>query len=270
MAVVVFSCALFLFGQQPVPVDPEPINPPGQVHPFQTVLAPQEHSGRRLRGEVNLETPDKRMTIYWAYDDVGGGRVLNRLQTLELAYWPTAAEQVKGALLVSGVRSTNGHTVIERWTLEYPPVPAHEADYGVIVTSTETLYDARVVGMDVVRLMQRVHGAAGPKGQVLLQFQDSNDLYYFDIDNPGYTLLYSPVQVPGLDNDSLRSIWSGDHPEQGYVYVWQVETCVRYSEILVMLDGDRNGTLDQWHQLDEDQWEALLGPPIDWVTVFQP
>lgn len=265
-AFLLLSCAARLDGsngssaQSPQVIGTQP----AAAWPNQTALVPVEQSAAKVRGKVIIATADKQLWIDWWFTEFGERKHVR--QRVDLEFWPTAAAEVGGALLVAGKRRANAHTEIERWTYSMSVLPS-----AALPTFTrETLYSERQAGKDTVRFMHRVEVASGSPTKALVQFRDSNELFVFDLESRAWTSVYDTTAVPALASPDSRYLWAGSHPTKGFVYVYGVDVDERHTtdESLVLTDQDRDGAIDHWYTLDQASWATELGSPGTWLAVY--
>lgn len=246
--------------QDPQVVGTEPL----PAWPNQTTLAPAEQAAAKVRGKVVIATAEKQLSIDWWFTEHGERKHVR--QRIDLEFWPTAAAEVGGALLVAGKRRANAHTEIERWTYSMLALPS----VTLPTFSRETLYSELQAGKDTVRFLHRVHVTSGTPTKVLVQFRDSDELFVFDLQNREWTPLYDKTAVPALALRDWRYLWAGSHPTKGFVYVYGVDVAEHGTthSTLVLADQDRDGAIDHWYSLDQTSWAAELGSPGTWLAVY--
>ena len=170
-------------------------------------------------------------------------------------------------MLIAG-KADNDDTVLELWSMVYPPLPAPAYDvstgtlvepgYQAQVGRKAIVYQAAVVGRDIAMHLMPV---GGRPDSAYLMFHDSRDLYEFDVKLKTLTKVLTPVNdgsagyAPELTKD-WNAVQFGLHQTHGYVYFLDSnsETAIEHS--FAMLDTDVDGTLDTWYQFaDVDQWD---------------
>ncbi|MCC6409419.1 MAG: hypothetical protein IT453_19830 [Planctomycetes bacterium] len=247
------------------PQAPQPVaTQPDSAWPSQTTLRPIEFPAAKVRGKVVIATKDKQLAIDWWFTDAGERKSVR--QRFDLEFWPTAAAEVGGALLVAGKRRANGHTEIERWTYSLTALPSTTLP----TFAKESLYSEADSAKDTVRFLHRVQTDSGAATKALVQFAGNDTLHEFDIATRAFTQLYDPSGVPELASDDWRYVWSGSHATKGFVYVYGIDQDARRTSdrLLVFTDEDRDGRLDHPYSLDGAQWAAQLGTPSTWLAVY--
>ncbi|MBI5433608.1 MAG: hypothetical protein HZA52_12330 [Planctomycetes bacterium] len=273
MKTMLLACSWLLFqsggpqtgGSATLPQGPQAVaTQPDSAWPSQTTLRPTELPAAKVRGKVVIATKDKQLWIDWWFTEAGERKSVR--QRFDLEFWPTAAAEVGGALLVAGKRRANAHTEIERWTYSMPVLPS-----SALPTFTrETLFSELQAGKDTVRFMRRVEAVSGSPTKALVQFRDSNELFVFDLNSRVWTSVYDKTTVPALATPDWRYVWAGSHATKGFVYVYGVDVDERHTtdESLVLTDEDRDGAIDHWYSLDQVSWATELGSPETWLAVY--
>lgn len=254
--------------QDPVPISGSSgLKPPAQCWPVQARLRPSSHVSDELQATVSLDTASRRLRLDWGWLDASGttGRAS---QAFELTYWPMAAQEFAGDLIVAGVRPRDGHTVIERWSLIYPSPGYAGEDYSVTLGAVSSLYDARQVGRSGVRFLRRLERAAVSPTSLLVQFSDSNDLYVLDVTTGVLSLLWDAQAVTHLKDARWKYVTSAEHSTHGYVYSWHASEEAAVIETLVALDVNKDGTVESWLFLNNQQWISTMGGSGAWVQFF--
>ena len=276
MSILAALSFLLLAQQAPVRV----VTPPARARELQATLQPPEMSAAKLVGLVQVYTHLFEVEIRWCFERAG--KPDSAVQRVPLDFWPTAATVSRGSLIVAGTRTTSGRTLVQRWSFtEFPEIasaapprprstfPSYEPKI-----TTEVLYDEDVAGRRSVRLMTFHHGTAGELGAVLTLFQDSSDLYSFDLASRKWTLVLDAASQPELAAPSWDAILAGEHAAQGYVYQFVdyrvAEDCAVYAAdpALVLLDHGQDGTIDFARRLTRAELDARLGSPATWTEVF--
>lgn len=246
-----------------IPSSGRVVQPPPPAEVSQTFVHPQAFASSNLVGWVRIDTRKKKLSLRWSYDDATGERAFHN-ETFDLNYWPTAAAHItdqrldKGEhLVVAGKRSSNGHTVLERWDLSLAALPDDTNSTTVQVT---TLVDQAVQGKSGVRVMAPTHGVPG---SVYVHDRDSRDLYLFDVTTLTESLQVTPGQVPQLGLDSVKLLWGGRTQAGSYAYVYQCNFSHHTDGGVVLFDDDSNGTFDRWTPFTSTQWSIVEAVPWD-------
>lgn len=273
-AIILAACAYLTARnapQGPVEVDPTAIvQQPGPAWPFQTTLhAPPSADGRTADGRITIRTAKKRMAIDWAFDTASGQRGFST-QQLVLAYWPTAAVALGDALLVAGVSEQNGHTIVERWDLDFPPLPGDASDrFEVRVTAVGTVHDSAAGENGHVEVMTGLYRQGMTLESALVLFSKSRSLCSLGLGSGLLTEVYGPASCPPLGK--IATPYLGDflfvmnHATRGYIYLFGYDTGGDPpSQSVAFFDADRSGSLDSWQVLGQSEWDEL-GPIETWA-----
>lgn len=243
--------------------------PPPTAWAMQTTYAPSSMAAYNLLAEVRIRTQEKEANLRWSFDrDTGRGFAY---QAESLSYWPTAAARVKDGLLVAGKRVATGKTLIQAWSFDLGQLPgAGDLSYAPQI-SKQNLYDADIAGRKIVRLMHEHHGSQSPLGAALVLFGDSNDLYSFDVSTQTLGLVLPASVCPDLALQNWRFVWSGEHANQGYIYVFSDDPNAKLDDgpSLVLIDNNKNMTIDHASRMAKATWDSLLGSPTTWTRVFE-
>lgn len=237
--------------------------PPPQRYPHQGRIVPSEHQQYSLRGAISVSTVEKQISIKWMFER--DGSTVFAYQNINVPYWPTAAAFVDGSLIVAGKRR-NLKTRIERWDFDYPAIPATGSDYDPTHT-TQVLFDEDTVGKRWVRFLNPVLSSAGNQS-VLVHFGDSNDVYQLNLATLTLTLVVSHTSVPELARSEWQLIWAGEHPTEGYVYVYSFDPNSAHGEPPVLFDRDKDGVIEDAAALSDAEWSAALGNPTPWIKIY--
>lgn len=192
-------------------------------------------------GLARYSLTEKKITIDWRHQSSG----LHTFQEIPVSYWPTSITKGPNsdqAIAVAGKRR-NGNTVIEEVVLVPPLVlPGPPITFTLRPPSSiEAFYDEATQGRDMV-----VHMVPNKvAGRVIAQFFDSHGVYSIDSSPPSTPpiLIAQPSPSPGVLssawlNNHFEVLWSGDHVDKGYVYVF------RSFKPLVLGDANRDGLVD--------------------------
>jgi hypothetical protein len=215
-----------------------------------------------LTGKARWDLRGKLVSILWSHAPTLSGDI----QEIATTYWPTTvvALQDGKTLLVAGKRP-DGNTVIESWVFFAPvlvPKDTAHTEYSLepaVIDRVETVFDAATEGKDLVaHLVCKL----GSTSNVLVQFVDSRAVYDVDLaaKPPKLTLVAEPraaASIPAVPQLVQRytHVWSADHKSRGYVYAFVNDGRDAVSP-LVLLDTDRNGTLDGSLVIPLPQWSA--------------
>ncbi len=184
-----------------------------------------------------MVTSARQVYFHWAFDQ--NGERIDSTQALAVPFWPTAADFIDGKLYVAGRPPQNARTRIERWTITFPPPPTTPTDYAVSI-SKKVIYDeGSPTGQTTVRFLRQIKGASG---KALVQFAESNDVFELDLITGARALIVS-----------ARAYYT----KSGGPRV----------DPVVLLDVDKNGTIDTWSEMTPVEFDAALGSPRDWIDV---
>lgn len=229
-------------------------------------------------GSVSHSIGRHCVTFAWSWRANGPQPEQHSVQVESLAFWPT---EVIGAgqsrVLVAG-RNRSGHTLIELWELgRVPPLRGWQDENGnweypamhVDIVSRRTVLDEQTTGRGIVGCL--LWNPRTPTNAVISMyalFDDSRDLCKIDLNADGTSAVQRVLSgssntgvphVPSLTCD-FDSHWSGNHPQSGYVYVLTSKPNEGVPcQTLVLLDRDRNGSLDSDGVLtpDASAWSVL-------------
>jgi len=197
---------------------------------------------------------------------VDGDLQVNRRHE-SVSYWPSQVAAIgRNRIAVAGKRA-NGNTVIELWTLEFPPLErrgfdprtgvARYAPYHGNVLDKRVLYDRTVAGRQAVNALFENQGNAS---QLFVLF--ASDLCALELTSGALSIVASSklgsaaLVVPMLATH-WKDRWSGEHSDHGYVYILTAQDGMRSGEQLVFVDGNKDGRIDVWTAADQATWEAL-------------
>lgn len=207
-----------------------------------------------LEAVMRYDTPGKSVSLFWR--SVTG---VAAEQQIALDYFPTRAIFLSdGRLCVAGKRG-RGATTLD--LLEIVP-PSRVQDLYTLprnldasaTKSVTTVFEARQVGQDMVRLVNE--NMTNPDW-LFVQFWDSRDLYSLDLTSGAVTLVASPtaqgsaIHAPSLVVD-YSVINRRDHIRSGYLYIMALES--GGAPIVVLVDSDRDGVLDDCLELTAGEW----------------
>jgi hypothetical protein len=192
------------------------------------------------------------------------------LQQIGTSFWPTSLSVLDdNQTLIVGGKRPNGNTVIESWTFAAPEfvnppdrVPAlRDPEYSV-----RTIYDAAEQGRDMV---SHVLVKKGASNAFLARFWDSGNVEEFQCADGGakHHIVASPnVGLPGLHIPALSQkvgdAWAAEHVTHGYVYVFSSHA--ERLQSLVLIDSNKDGTLDSWIDIAPDAWTEEWGSSLNY------
>ena len=228
---------------------------------------PSVSPGRGLRGRIALDTLDQRIRVTWVFDNPDSKSPNFHPQRVSLEMWPTAATFTQGKLIVAG-KTRKGETQIVAYTIDYPPLPLDFVGRYAATFRGSILYAGNQAGKRGVRFMLKNHGAKTSAGAVFLHFQDSNDVYSFDLGDRSWTLALASSDLPELEAKHYSELSSGNHPKEGFVYTYSSLISGISLVPLVLADRDRNGTIDTYYKAPQEVWDSKLGDPMKWIEIF--
>lgn len=230
-----------------------------------------------IAGGVTWNIEEKSVTILWSWTHAGTSTEHLSTQVETVSFWPTAAVGLgQGRIAVAGRGALN--TIIEIWTLGsvvipqpvYPigGGPPQFGELNVPVVRRSLVYEGATAGKETVAvLLWNPVTAAGFLESMLVQFDDSKKFYALDVTTtmePTFTLVAEPsnsgggpsvIVAPVLDArfDDLHV--TANHGTHGIAH--KLGSPVGDpSQFVVLIDTDRNGTLDLVRTLTAQQWDS--------------
>ena len=261
-----------------------PVTPPSQdfIGPYNQPV--YESSDELLHMGVHYIPQNPEVHLISEYVSPAGLKKIPAV--VKTSFWPTCARPIgNGVLLVAGKNRRTGATIIEVWTLNPPTLSPAETPGAPptlkagSVADINPVYSGNEAGKSLVRQAMRHRGVSNG---VIIQFDDSRDLYTLNTD----TAAMSPIASPDATRAANLGCWhtpllskntDGGCRELvngGYVYMFGVRVgCVPDDDVnqpvcLMLFDNDKNGTLDAFQTLASDQWIAAYGNPNTWVLEF--
>ena len=230
-----------------------------------------------IAGSATWSIEEKSVTIHWSWAHAGTSTRHLSTQIETVAFWPTAVVGLgQGRLAVAGRGATN--TIIEVWTLgnvvlpqPVYPIGGGPPQFGqlhVPVVRRSLVYEAATPGMKTVAiLLWNPVTANGSLESMLVQFDDSKKLHALDVGTSmeaTFTLVAEPsnsgagpnvIVAPALDArfDDLHV--TANHGTHGIAHKLGSPVGDPTSHVL-LIDADRNGTLDLVRTLTAQQWDA--------------
>jgi hypothetical protein len=252
---------------QAVPDSQVVVRPPETAWPSQGVIRPVGFETDALAGEIEINTREKSLLVRWGYGGSGAARVFYR-EKFDLSFWPTAASCITDArlstgsnFLVAGKRPSNGHTVIERWETTVSAIPSASTPTAVQRT---VIFDANTPGKRIVRKMDPAYGTAG---RAFVHFDDSRDLYRLDAATGALTEVLTSIQVPALAGDNLLWFSGGKRTDGSFAYIYQCDPAVYQDDLLILMDLQGDGNIDQWNAVPYSQWSTAIDG-IQWEQLY--
>jgi len=228
------------------------------------------------------QEPDYSLEVDFANRAIGGAKATTRNQMVGTNFFPTAFGKLSDSeVLVAGIRSS-GVTVVQRWTLVWPPqMPSPTQDVESGLTSVEVVFPTiersnvfvgpALSGRRYVTGINSLRRLAGAPTQALIQFlQPDNDVMVMDLSSGGFELLASEANssaelgvLTSLATKDYSQIGFGDKTDTGYCYrFWRGDSDLSTvlpagsppTPILMLVDNDRDGTIDNAVQLTSGQF----------------
>lgn len=221
-------------------------------------------------------TPIDWTTLSFDHDGMmGSHNVSHDVQAFGVRYHPTVTSALGDDRVVVAGANALGETIIEVWSLEWPaamPSPYIDPLSGLDsvavarpeLSSVDLLYSDDIPGMQHVRAIvgmksDQVPGFTG----VLVQFDDSRDVYAFSLDaNAPPVLVASPnsgagalLVIPELSQLDYDVFGGSSAPPHGYVYLLGVGRTTGET-LVALIDGDKNGVIDSSTLINASQWES--------------
>jgi len=222
-------------------------------------------------------------SLQWSsqHNAFGNNKAQDGFQEFSTRFHPTANCVIDSSRILVGGITPAGRTIIEEWTLGWPeamPTPVTSTTTGIVsvavalvtVTDTRRLFDADEVGKKYVRNLCEIRRADAPTESCIVQFHDSNDVYELNLGDSNMKLLASasistgPLGlVVGLGAKDHYGVWFGDRLGVGYTYrlvrghkVGPLPATGSSPPTVILVDGDRNGTIDSVLQLAAAEYQA--------------
>jgi hypothetical protein len=180
-------------------------------------------------------------------------------------------------VLVAGL-TEDGFSVIERWNLSGPSfLQSQVAPSGDILQTPHATEVIRrlpygQVTAETLGPVRHMVRDAVHSNSVLLQFEDTDDVYRYSPQGGGLTLIASPSSdatelghaVPRL-TERFNWAWSGVHDVLGTIYYWHLDG----EPGLMLLDVDSDGLLDASQSVSSQDWTMLgLGPADSYSALY--
>jgi hypothetical protein len=247
-----FASTIF---KQPAPQPAPIVNPPPPETRFTRKVPTHKWIDTGdLRGDIKYDTLAKTFTLQWRLADG-----TSREQTWSLAYYPTEAIRIAGAIILAG-KKLNGDTLIEKRTYTAPPIgttgTGQHTIGNTLVSGASTIYSATVAGKDTVKVMRQ---SVWNANVLVLQFLDSHDVYSLNLMSNGLTKLAGvgatapAVAASGLAADH-NHLWFGEHVAYGYVTVFG--SSVSSTDPVVLFDVNKDGIPESASQFTAATWRT--------------
>ncbi len=230
-----------------------------------------------MRVSHDLANRKVRIKHHYFYDVPA--RRAQTLETIESTpYWPTCTMPfANGKFLVGGKSPRTGNTILELWTATPPIAPvigaagqSTEFKAGSISDKRE-LYNATAAGRDIVTRLQPMLVQQGQPTHVLVQFDDSRDIYALDVAQETMVLVASPTSHPNCLTVSLlaRDLVSQirHHQNQGYLYIYSKSGAPdSETSIAILRDTNMDSVIDGLSTYTLPQYRAAgYSDPSVWL-----
>jgi len=216
------------------------------------ILQPNDH----LIATVHLDTDESLVTLKWVWHEAGNRKHRYEIGKQEFAasFCPTAADFLaNGDLLVGGVDTATGNTVIQIWGVRAPTISggpkAHPEDPPHMqwnrLAYLRTIVNDNVPGRQGPRAL---FGPLGGGNRAYVQFWDSKDVFQFTWGSEGieWSSIVTGDAFPEIASGSYDAYWKGDHLDWGYVYILSDERELCRDGVVYLADTDRDGVIDTW------------------------
>lgn len=209
-------------------------------------------------GTVEYHTADESLSIRWRASSDSPAFALGS-QQIPLSYWPTAVVRTSPSQICVAGKRAGGATVIEEFSFG-PPIfgPDGFGNNAVAPRVVTKVYDAASAGRDMVAFM---FADLSDEDRLFVQFWDSRDVYRLDRRSGALELAYA--RAPGARAPHARELglhlgraFFGNHVDLGFLYGLRL-SCSEGSGVLLLIDGNRDGTLDTHLHLTSAQWAAM-------------
>jgi len=225
-----------------------------------------------VEAQMDYYTYEKEVRITWGYDGRAYGNTPPSTQgasaqlplVISTPYWPTVSIRLDEATVAIGGKLRRGGTVIELVEV-IPPTPLYDPQSGAysletgLVGGRNYIYNEATAGRDMIMHLQKtLHDPS----VLLVRFWDSKDMYLIDTNTETIQLVASSqattnaLYIPALDA-FYPNAWKGDHLILGYVYVFYNGYDINGSLPTVLMDSDRNGSIESYVVPDQVAWTAL-------------
>jgi hypothetical protein len=254
----------FAFAQSP----PHPIavQPPPIATAYQCNIVPSAalSPGGGLKGAVRIDTLKKELHIKWSFEIGGFGRDFDT-QTVALGFWPTAAAFTKDKLVVAG-RTIKYKTRIRVIEFSYPSLPATpDVEYAALIASNQGIYDDREPGRIDVKRMWANLGWPGPSGAVFVQFRSSGNVELLDLQTNSLSVAVLGASQPLLASERYIGVSLIGHPQHGLLYLFSPQPNGLPEALLLFVDSNSDGVIDQNYSPTKAEWHALVADPSQLV-----
>lgn len=231
------------------------------------------------------ETPD--FTLVWNPQEttLGSNKLATATQELPARGYPTAACVVSKDLILVASMNRTGKTVVERWPISWPsPMPQVAVNPTTGVSSvapvlvgrgsTTVILQTNVPGQNLIRSLCVLRKQGDVPQEYIMQFNDSGDIYRARLDGQGaITLVGSSTNtsgqlglMPSLIGQDQSYLIFRDRPSHGYSYVLGRSVAgslppspsSSFLYYTILLDSNRDGSLDSKLELTTDQWDSQL------------
>lgn len=245
-----------------------------------------------IKGLATWSIEEKSVSIQWSWTHAGTSTQHVSTQVETVSFWPTAVVGLgQGRLAVAGRGQSN--TIIEVWTLGSVSIPqpvypigGGSPEFGslqVPVVRRSLIFEAATPGMETVAvLLWNPVTASGFLESLLVQFDDLKKVYALNVNSSmqgTFTLIAEPTDSGGGPNVIVAPSLNGrfddlhvtaNHGTHGVSHKLG-SPLNDPSKFIVLIDSDRNGTLDLVRSLTAQQWDSeSWGDASSYVTFYDP
>ncbi|HED66114.1 MAG TPA: hypothetical protein ENJ09_11235 [Planctomycetes bacterium] len=246
-------------------------------------------------GEPRFVVLERKVEIFWAASALenpgqpvdpraiwnpftnapGSARVDTRSQLVQVSYHPTACSKLDDTTLIVAGMDVGGRTIVERWDLAWSaPLPdvsldpdSHVSSVPVVLPSVRrtTILDRRG-GPRYVTGICGVRRPVGAAVQAVVQYAKPNDIYLLDVADGSEVLLASSSGAPGIltgiraltgpANRNHNQIEVLEHSTRGYLYRFWRTRLEPGQKILVLVDANKDGSIDDFLELTPGQYTS--------------
>lgn len=252
----------------PASIPPELILPDERGCSWSNLPAP---GGVEISLSADVYTIGRAVWFEWSAKPPGAGSdgiVTSSVVQYILPFWPTAFEGTwqPGTIYVGGLND-RGVTKVFRITVGEPAFGYAQSSGGELnpvlapgsVTEVEEVLSVKQPGKHII---SGIWSNLGDGSRLIVQFHDSADVFDYHMGTEAFTLLLSRqnqaafhvVPFLGAHYDRAQRFVHADH---GYVY--SLGTSGKYGPKpwIVLVDPDRNASVDQVLLMAKPLWEAM-------------
>lgn len=244
-------------------------------------------------GEVRANAIARTITIEWTasalenqepnyalvpnFSDsaLGDAAVSCDSQLFATNYYPTACGKLSNfAVLIAGIK-TNGSTIIQRWDIIWPEMPAPTIDPGTGLSQVDvafaTVQKTTLYTGSIFASPKYISGICGLRRQgdpvsALVQFCEPNDIMAFDLTAKTLSLVASETNPLGalgtlqsLSEKNYRGISVRERSPGGYLYEFSRNNRIALpsaAPILILVDNNKDGVVDGASELSVSAYQS--------------